>query len=250
MRFGEILNIERYYMQQLKRRYESDAEILPEIKFYVRHDGGRKRYYITTSEQSKEKYIGWRNNSELLQSLLMRENARDKLRKVTENIEILDGVMKQYHLEKELLPSDDCTKITKRGLRHLPKSQNPFRRHELIHDTGLGFFTRSKSEAIIARRLYAHGFMFQYERKLRIKSLDGRWKSIYPDFTIWLFDGTVVYWEHEGKIPDEDYRMKFIQRLAEYHAADLLVSRNVFVTMDGPKGDIDIETIDNLIRSF
>ena len=93
---------------------------------------------------------------------------------------------------------DSISDIPLRGRKAFPLSQNPYKKAELIHDTGLGFFTRSKSEAIIARRLFAHGLYFEYEAPLRIMGLFGWWKNIYPDFTIYLDDGKVIYLEHVG----------------------------------------------------
>ncbi|MBR5488961.1 MAG: hypothetical protein IKV72_04590 [Firmicutes bacterium] len=43
---------------------------------------------------------------------------------------------------------------------------------------------------------------------------------------------------------------RFKNRFMDYHAADLLVSRDLFITVDGPKGDIDVSAIDQLISSW
>ena len=192
----------------------------------------------------------WDEHRELIQRLLVRRNAKKKLKMVEENFMALDVFLRKYHFREELMPEEDWDKIQLRGKRHLPKSQNPFRRHELIHDTGLGFFTRSKSEVVIARRLYSYGYYFEYERKLRIKGHDGRWKNIYPDFTIWLDDGRVIYLEHAGKFHEEEYRERFLEKLTDYHAADILISRDLFITMDGKQGDISVKAIDDLIKSW
>ena len=116
------------------------------------------------------------------------------------------------------------------------------------HDTGLGFFTRSKSEAIIALRLHAWGIRFGYEEPLRIKGADGRWKTIYPDFTIYLADGRVVYLEHLGMFSMTAYREGAVERLGDYHAAGILTGRDLFLTMDGPDGELDTASIDRLIE--
>ncbi len=237
-------------MEKYHQRFEACTYTLPGIKFHPRRNGNCFRYYILEPGAKKEKYLSWKKDKDLIKKLLERQNAKEKVKMTEENIAALRQFLKSYHFHTELFPAAECEEILLREKRHFPVSQNPFNRNELIHDTGLGFFTRSKSEAIIARRLYAHGLHFEYERKLRIKDRNGNWKNIYPDFTIWLDDGRIIYLEHAGKLQDEDYMERFKKRLMDYHAADILVSRDLFITVDGPKGDIDIEAIDALLLNF
>lgn len=249
MGFKEHIQSEKESMEALLKRMERSAAVLPDTKLYIKNDGQGKGYYITTPENPNFTYIGWRNNSDLLRQLLEREKARENILRMRENVEILERMMSEYGFAEEVFPPE-AGYIPKRGRRHFPPSQNPYRRHELIHDTGLGFYTRTKSEAIVARRLYAFGFHFQYEKELRVRDLDGMWKSIYPDFTIFLDDGRVLYLEHVGMLQDDEYRQKFSERTAVYHKNNLLLSRDVFITMDGPGGDIDISAVDTVLRGL
>ena len=43
---------------------------------------------------------------------------------------------------------------------------------------------------------------------------------------------------------------RFKERLMDYHANNILVSRDLFITVDGPRGDIDVKAIDALIAAF
>ena len=250
MRLKEILKNEKKLMEKYQRRFEDAACILPGIKFHPRNHGTCCRYYILENGMEKEKYLSWKKDGELIQKLLERQNARKKIKMTEENIAALEQFLKTYHFHNALFSEPESEEILQRGKRHFPVSQNPYNREELIHDTGLGFFTRSKSEAIIARRLHAHGLHFEYEKKLRIKDRYGNWKSLYPDFTIWLDDGRIIYLEHAGKFQDEGYMERFKARLMDYHAMNILLSRDLFITVDGPKGDIDIEAVDALISTF
>lgn len=250
MRLKEIMKREKKLMETYYRRFETCAYTLPGVKFHPKRNGNKYKYYILEAGEKKEKYLSWKKNGDLIKKLLDRQNALEKVKMTEENIAALEVFLKSYHFHAELFSESEREEILLRGKRHFPVSQNPFNREELLHDTGLGFFTRSKSEAIIARRLYAHGLYFEYEKRLRIKGKGGHWKTIYPDFTIWLDDGRVIYLEHAGKCQDEGYMERFKNRLMDYHAADLLVSRDLFITVDGPKGDIDVSAIDQLILSW
>jgi hypothetical protein len=69
---------------------------------------------------------------------------------------------------------------------------------------------------------------------------------MYPDYTIFGAEEE-VYHEHFGMYQRESYREKQKHRLADYHAADILLGRDLFVTMDGPNEDLDIAAIDRFI---
>ena len=249
MGFKCHIQSEKRSMEKFLKRLEQKASVLPGTRLYTKFDRGQNRYYITTPDNPEKTYIGWKNNPDLLRQLLDREKARKHVLRVRENMEILERLMKEYGFAEDVFPPEEGF-IPLRGRRHLLPSQNPFHREELIHDTGLGFYARTKSEAIVARRLYQFGWDFQYEKELRVLDQEGRWKSIYPDFTIWLDDGRVIYLEHVGMLQKETYHQNFSRRMAIYHKNNLLIGRDVFITMDGPGGDIDISAVDAVIRGL
>jgi len=249
MGFKSHIQSEKRSMDKFLKRLEKKASVLPEIRLYTKFDRGQSRYYITTPDNPEKTYIGWRNNPDLLRQLLDREKAQKNILRVKKNVGILERLLDEYGFAEDAFPAE-AGYIPRRGQRHLFPSQNPFNRHELIHDTGLGFYVRTKSEAIVARRLYQFGHDFQYEKELRVMDPDGRWKSIYPDFTIWLDDGRVIFLEHVGMLQKETYRQTFTKRMVTYHKNNLLIGRDVFITMDGPGGDIDIAAVDKVIRGL
>lgn len=250
MRLTIFAELELERLKGLLLRYEKLTEDLPGVKLYSRRDGNRMRYYITTEEEPKESYIGWRKQEALLRRLLARKRAENLVPAIRQNIQAVEELLKKWKPLTEVFPEVGDADISLRGRKPFPLSQNPFHKEELIHDTGLGFFTRSKSEAIVAQRLSACGLRFAYEATLRIQGRTGKWKSIYPDFTIYLDDGRIIYLEHVGKLQEEKYQRRFLTKIAEYHKNDYLISRDVFITMDGPDGSIDIAAIDALIRTF
>lgn len=88
----------------------------------------------------------------------------------------------------------------------------------LIHRTERGDLVRSKSELIIADKLYARGIDYAYEQPLIFP--DGRVR--YPDFTITDHArGITFYWEHLGLLYDPTYRGRWEKKRAEYIAAGI-----------------------------
>jgi hypothetical protein len=73
-----------------------------------------------------------------------------------------------------------------------------------IHRTLSDYMVRSKSEVIIANMLFERGIPFKYEMPLFAP--DGTF--YLPDFTI-IWNGEEWYWEHLGRMEDENYRNRW-----------------------------------------
>jgi exodeoxyribonuclease V alpha subunit len=82
-----------------------------------------------------------------------------------------------------------------------------------IHSTLTEYMVRSKSEVIIANLLFDREISFQYETPLFAP--DGTF--YLPDFTI-RWHGQDWYWEHLGRLEDEDYRNHWETKQAWYDA--------------------------------
>lgn len=70
-----------------------------------------------------------------------------------------------------------------------------------IYKTVDGNQVRSKSEVIICDLLAKSGIRYEYERLLEYEP----GKVINPDFTLYLDDDRVFYWEHIGMLGNEKY---------------------------------------------
>ena len=127
-----------------------------------------------------------------------------------------------------------------------------FLEHSLIHRTERGDLVRSKSELVIADKLYGAGVEYAYEKPLVISG-----RTYYPDFTIEDdATGVTYYWEHLGMLDDLDYRARW-ERKREGYVADGIVpmesdpgaERVLIETSDGPNQGLDAKAIAELIRS-
>ena len=247
MRILEIIREERKKTAMLLVNFRKIAEKYPQKQLYERRMNGEKRYYYKIEGDTKRYYIGWKQ-PELLRGLLEKKNALEKIPLLEENLKKLDALLDGYHSHEEIFPVQPMPPELQPGERRksYPPSENTAYRSELKHDTGLGFYTNSKSEAIIALRYHAFGVPFQYEKKLRLLGADGRWKNMYPDYTVFGTEEE-VYHEHFGLYHKPGYRETQKGRLADYHAADILLGRDLFVTMDGPNEDLDVAAIDRFI---
>ena len=125
-----------------------------------------------------------------------------------------------------------------------PYSRKSFKKDMPVYLTLKGERVRSKSEVIIADRLYANGIPYKYECPLKLGK-----KIIHPDFSILrLSDCSVVYHEHCGKMGDDTYIEDLVQRVNDYNEAGIIQGDRLFFSFETSKTPLDVRTIDNLIN--
>lgn len=121
----------------------------------------------------------------------------------------------------------------------------------LIHRTERGELVRSKSEVIIADKLFARGIEYSYESALTFA--DGIER--FPDFT--LVDdmtGRRFYWEHLGMLDNPGYAERWERKRAAYRASGVLPPEEgggphgtLITTRDDRGGALDSAKIAKLI---
>jgi len=130
--------------------------------------------------------------------------------------------------------------------------QTRFLEERLIHRTERGEMVRSKSELLIADKLYSRKIPYQYEASLKLGS-DTR----YPDFTI-VDDNTgkTFYWEHLGMLEDPVYEERWRRKLELYKREGIIPYEEgeggkgtLIVTRDLPGGGFDSADIARIIDS-
>jgi len=126
-----------------------------------------------------------------------------------------------------------------------------FLEEQLIHRTERGDLVRSKSELVIADKLYARGIDYSYELPLLLPN--GRTR--YPDFTITdAARGVAFYWEHLGMLGDPAYQSRWERKRAEYLASGIKPWQDgggqegtLIETQDDASGGLDAASIAKLI---
>lgn len=124
---------------------------------------------------------------------------------------------------------------------YIPKDSHA---DNLIIVTDRGDKVRSKSEKMIADRLYSKGVYYKYEKPLALKGF-GR---VYPDFTIYNpHDGKEYYLEHFGMVDDEAYRSEMLRRINAYRLNKL--GDRLLMTFETKDNPLDTREVDELIRA-
>lgn len=113
--------------------------------------------------------------------------------------------------------------------------------------TKRGEKVRSKSEQIIADRLFDAGIPYRYEYPLEYEGN----KHIYTDFTVLNKRTRVVYrWEHFGRMDDPQYRKTFFWKLSMYSQLGFIQGVNLIFTFEDRDNPLDTRYLDRLIGKF
>ena len=109
---------------------------------------------------------------------------------------------------------------------------------------------RSKSEALIADRLFNAGIPFRYEQQLLLGNQFAM-HCYYPDFTILNKRTRQVYiWEHLGMMGDKDYCADNLNKLEVYAEYGILPGKNLILTFEGGSKPLSTSYVNKMISTF
>jgi len=230
---------------------------LPEGRLRYRLMKGVPRYFTWDSNKEKEIYKK-KKDMPMVYQLKYRRMLEEAVRTIEQNLTIEELFLKKYQpydptscqsrLGKAYQDAPEVLHQMKGKHKKRENYQNNLYREELIHETSFGMMFRSKSEALIAEMLHKAGIPFFYESRLVLRDEWGEKHYFYPDFTIVLPDGRVIYWEHFGRMDSSSYREKNYNRLSVYHHNGIYPPDNLIITMESRKGGINVNAIHQIIN--
>ncbi|MBP5354514.1 MAG: hypothetical protein J6Y67_05185 [Lachnospiraceae bacterium] len=112
-------------------------------------------------------------------------------------------------------------------------------------ETIRGEQVRSKAEWMIAQKLDECGVPYQYEPPLRLKGFG----TVRPDFRcLNVRRRKIVYWEHFGKMGDNEYASETIQKVNAYGANGFHVADNLIITEETGDCPLTPGVVENWIQ--
>lgn len=221
------------------------------ISFYQYFDSKSKTHYLNKSETplltdlTQKKY-----DKQTCTALKVKKRAIDECIKVLDCKEVqLDLSTIYTSFPKELKPlikpvrdlNDDYAK--KWQTRDFGKSRRPV---ETNLKTKRGELVRSKSELIIANKLYDAGLPYHYEALFITEHFIAN-----PDFFI-LNPRTrkTFFWEHFGLMSKLDYLEDALYKLEGYAENGVIQGKNLITTYESADHQLNTQYVDKLIESF
>lgn len=125
-----------------------------------------------------------------------------------------------------------------------PYSQNPFP-IENGFTTDHGETVRSKSEKIIADKLFHKKIPYRYEAPLVLDNS----RIIYPDFSLLnIRTRRTIYFEHFGMMDNPEYCRKALEKIEFYEKNGLHVGESFLYTMESSLKGINTQLLDSILN--
>ncbi len=105
---------------------------------------------------------------------------------------------------------------------------------------------RSKSEKIIADKLYSMGIPYRYECPLSLGHA-----IIHPDFTVLHRSSRkVYYWEHFGMMDNPEYTEEALRRLDMYGKNGIFLGTELIITYESSGRPMDTKLMNHTIEHY
>ena len=236
---------------------EKKLNAYPPDKIVIKHSNGGVQYYLVRNGVD-QKYLN-SSNKELITQLIQKQYLEKVLKAARAESKVLERAINQYPelvledvydsliperkaLARPILLSDE--EFAKRWLA-TTYTRKPIKKGTTTFKTLKGDKVRSKSEVIIADRLWANGIPYKYECPLMAGG-----EIIHPDFTILrMSDRKIVYHEHCGRMDDPGYTEDMVNRNNLYAKEGIYNGDRLFYSFESSTTPLNTEYIDDFINT-
>ena len=262
--FKEIRNLLVIKMEELNKLQsmtEKSIKRAPEGTLVLSECRGTVQYYHKTNcNQKKGKYIS-KKNEKLIKELAQKDydsNFWQEIEKEKRNISKILGLLPKKELtetyerlserRKELVEphvlTDEQYAEQWTNSQYMEKT---FLDNMPVLITERGERVRSKSEKIIADKLYSMGIPYKYECPLKLRG----YGTVYPDFTILNIQSRQeIYLEHFGIMDNPQYASKAIIKLESYLKNGIHLGKNLLITFETYQRPLDTRLLEQMLKEF
>ena len=254
-----MLNKECFQLKQTISECEKRLRNVPKGKLRIARKKNRfDYYYINEEEHKRERYLK-KNERNLVKMLAQKEYDISILKCATERVKMIEKFLRCYEKTKLSNVFDKLNSYRKELICSFAMSDEEFVKQWQLTKyekkefedgmqeitTEKGERVRSKSEKIIADKLYMLGIPYRYECQLQ---LEGNIK-MYPDFRILKMpEREEVYLEHFGMMDDINYMNSVIYKLNTYEKNKIYLGVNLFLTYETSKKPLNTKALDEMIK--
>ena len=249
----QVLTKELQDIKELKKTVEKSLKKCPEGSLVVSKSNGVIQFFQKTSTaQTKGKYLN-KQKGKLISALAQKDYDKALLKELQKQ---------EMEIEKalNLLPKENVIQVFEKQVSARKELINPhivsddtYRKEwetvsyvgNRYHDENLKFVTekgelvRSKSEKIIADKLYAMGIPYRYEYPLQVA-----WGVVYPDFTILqVRTRKEIYLEHFGMMDNPEYCENALRKLQELASVGVVMGKNLIATFESTTVPLDTKLL-------
>ena len=251
-------------LSELENRLKKSLSQALDGNLTVKHINGGSRFYVQYERNRlASQYLG-KDKMPTIKALAQKGYDAKLLKEVEKRRKAVEKCL-------EALNKANATQELSKVIEKVPKEMKPFikaidslddeyvrewsslkyRKKPVSNESS--FYTkrnehvRSKSEVIIADRLFSEGIPYHYEVPISLNQMD----VIHPDFFV-LNKRTrrAYFWEHLGMMDSPTYCIDNVRKLRDYANAGYLQGKNFIVTFETSKTPLDTKYIDLLIKEY
>ena len=245
-------------IEETIKNIEKRLKSLPAGWINIRYQNG-KAFYYHAKYKSKDRFLT-KADAVLIKQLLQKRYLKEVL-KIAKNE--LAALSKMLSLYPEDLPEELYEKLPEElrtGVEPVilgdgqdvlewmsePYVGKPFKEDAPVYMTIRGERVRSKSEVMIADRMFFRGVPYKYECPIMIEG-----QVIHPDFSMKRrSDNKIIYHEHCGKMSDPEYVNDLVERINLYNQAGIMQGDRLTFSFETADKPLDNRVIDRLIDEF
>lgn len=243
--------------EKMKIKLERSLKKAPLGALVLSSSHGKTQYYLKSEEQKKT-YLD-KSQIELVEALAQKEydmvlqkeiskqeQLIHKILKILPTKEVEDLYKNLHEGRKKFVTPHFMTneKYVEQWLKVKYKGKPNFDEH-LKYTTEKGEVVRTKSEKIIADKLYAMGIPYRYEYPVKLKG----YGVVYPDFTLLkVGERKELYYEHFGLIDKPEYCEKALCKLQDYARNGIILGKNLIATFESEKVPLDVNVLEKMLE--
>ena len=214
-----------------------------------------QRYY--SLKEKKKQYISSKN-TDLITSLAQKDYYQRVSSIVDAELALVDKLINVYQGKNEEKAYENLSAIRKKFVvpttipldKYIKTWQDRVYQGKSFDEDAAEIITergervRSKSEKIIADKLYSMNIPYRYEMPLVLNG----YGTVYPDFCI-LNKNTreEIYWEHFGIMDNADYCNKALKKIDLYIRNEIMPGEKLIVTFETSEKTLDTRVIQKII---
>lgn len=252
--------------QELERVVESVKKRLhtaPKGNLRIQKRGRNVEYYYKSEKDapgSNGRYLR-KSEIKLAKGIAQRDYEKSLLMLAESRIDVIDKFLKCYEKTSLTIPYEKLS-IQRRSMisaMKLPDDEyisqwqkveyagRPFEDGAAEIITERGERVRSKSEKIIADKLYRMQIPYRYEYPITVAG----GIVIYPDFTILKMpEREEVYLEHFGRMDDSEYVSNTMYKLNTYEKNGIFLGKKLFFTHETGRSPLNVRALDAMLKSL
>ncbi len=265
---GRSYEQEKQELEEVILRAERYLENVPEGSLRIAKNKNTIQYYWMHSKAPKQGQYLKKSQKDLVVQLAQKDYAQKVLRLAKKKEVKLQEYCKKFDIE-EIVKLHETLSIQRQALitpfwqsdedyakmwekQCLYRKQcSPLLGYILNEENGIlterGELVRSKSEKILADKLYAMGVPYVYEMPLY---LNGN-VVVYPDFTVLnKKERREYYWEHLGMLDIPEYADKNVKKIETYNRNQIYQGRSLLTTYETSKRSLNVKVIEGIIKEF